>query len=110
SANATHIEPSPAPDFEGLLQRLAGKIPAHCILTRLEDRRPYECDGLSLYRSLPPLVILPENEAQVVEVVQACKAFNIPIVPRGAGTGLSGGAMPHSEGVLLGVSKLSRIL
>ena len=110
TANATHTEPMQAPDFDGLLQRLEGKIPAHCILTRLEDRRPYECDGLSLYRSLPPLVILPEDEAQVVEVVQACKAFNIPIVPRGAGTGLSGGATPHPEGVLLGVSKLSRIL
>ena len=110
SVIATHSAPVEAPDFDGLIQRLRAKIPAHCILTREEDTRPYECDGLSLYRSLPPLVVLPEDEAQVIEVVQACKAFNIPIVPRGAGTGLSGGAMPHPQGVLLGVSKLNRIL
>jgi FAD/FMN-containing dehydrogenases len=110
SVIATHSAPVEVPDFEGLIQRLRAKIPAHCMLTREEDTRPYECDGLSLYRSLPPLVVLPEDEAQVIEVVQACKAFNIPIVPRGAGTGLSGGAMPHPQGVLLGVSKLNRIL
>ncbi len=98
------------PDLDGLLKRLEGKIPAHCILTRAEDTRPYECDGLSLYRELPPVVILPEDESQVIEVVQACKAFDVPIVPRGAGTGLSGGATPHPRGVLLGVSKLNRIL
>ena len=110
STNAINPSALTSADFDGLLQRLAGQIPAHCILTRAEDTRPYECDGLSLYRSLPPVVILPENEAQVVAVVQACKACNIPIVPRGAGTGLSGGAMPHPRGVLLGVSKLNRIL
>lgn len=109
SANATNPATLTAADFDGLLQRLAGRIPAHCILTRIEDTRPYECDGLSLYRELPPVVILPEDEAQIIEVVQACRAFNIPIVPRGAGTGLSGGAMPHPRGVLLGVSKLNRI-
>jgi len=110
SANAINPAPLTAADFDGLLARLKGRIPAHCILTRAEDTRPYECDGLSLYRSLPPVVILPEDEGQVVAVVEACKAFDIPIVPRGAGTGLSGGAMPHPRGVLLGVSKLNRIL
>src|SRR5690606_9967950 len=110
SANPATPATSSPPDFAGLLHRLAGRIPAHCILTRAEDTRPYECDGLSLFRSLPPVVILPEDEAQVIEVVQACKAFNIPIVARGAGTGLSGGATPHAQGVLLGVSKLNRIL
>ena len=110
SANATHPATLTSADFDELLKRLAGRIPAHCILTRTEDTRPYECDGLSLYRALPPVVILPEDEAQIIEVVKACKAFNIPIVPRGAGTGLSGGAMPHPQGVLLGVSKLNRIL
>jgi len=110
SANAINPAMLTEADFRGLLARLAGRIPAHCILTRAEETRPYECDGLSLYRSLPPVVILPEDEEQVVAVVQACKAFNIPIVPRGAGTGLSGGAMPHPRGVLLGVSKLNRIL
>jgi len=110
SANPQHSDSLSAADFDSLLKRLASRIPAHCILTREEDTRPYECDGLSLYRSLPPVVVLPENEAQIIEVVQACKAFNVPIVPRGAGTGLSGGAMPHPRGVLLGVAKLNRIL
>src|SRR5690606_11802946 len=99
-----------APDFAGLIARLDPGVPRHCILSRAEDTRPYECDGLSLYRELPPIVILPENEEQVIAVLQACRALNIPIVARGAGTGLSGGAMPHAQGVLLGLAKLNRIL
>lgn len=97
------------PDFPALITRLKTSIPAHCILSRVEDTRPFECDGLSLYRALPPVVVLPENEAQVLVVLQACRALNIPIVARGAGTGLSGGAMPHTQGVLLGLSKLNQI-
>ncbi|NYT63989.1 FAD-binding protein [Alcaligenaceae bacterium] len=98
-----------APDFAGFLARLKPVIPAHCILSKVEDTRPYECDGLSLYRSLPPVVVLPETEEQVIAVLLACKAFNIPIVARGAGTGLSGGATPHAQGILLGLAKLNRI-
>jgi glycolate oxidase len=107
--NDSTTSPAPAPDFAGLLARLKPSLPEHCILSSVEDTRPYECDGLSLYRCLPPVVILPENEAQVVAVLQACKAFNVPIVARGAGTGLSGGAMPHAQGILLGLAKLNRI-
>ena len=103
------VEPQ-TPDFPGLIARLKAAIPAHCILSRIEDTRPYECDGLSLYRCLPPLVVLPENEQQAIALMQACKALNIPIVARGAGTGLSGGAMPHAQGVVLGLSKLNRII
>ena len=109
STNTISTAPVTAPNFAGLLARLEGSVPAHCILSRVEDTRPYECDGLSLYTTLPPLVILPEDEAQVIAILQACKAFNIPIVPRGAGTGLSGGATPHAQGVLLGLAKLNRI-
>src|SRR5690606_35278042 len=98
------------PDFAGLIARLKDSVPKHCILSKIEDTRPYECDGLSLYRTLPPVVILPENEDQVIAVLKACKAFNIPIVARGAGTGLSGGAMPHAQGIVLGVAKLNRII
>src|SRR5690606_27530182 len=108
---STHVSHSAmSADFSGLLKRLASRLPAHCILTRNEDTRPYECDGLSLFRENPPVVVLPEDEFQVVEVVQACRAFDIPIVARGAGTGLSGGATPHAQGVLLGLAKLNRIL
>ncbi len=108
---STHVSHSAmSADFPGLLKRLGNRLPAHCILTRAEDTRPYECDGLSLFRETPPVVVLPEDEAQVVEVVQACRAFDIPIVARGAGTGLSGGATPHAQGVVLGLAKLNRIL
>src|SRR5690606_13894863 len=109
--NDTKISPAlnVAPDFAGLIDRLKGRVPAHCILSKAEDTRPYECDGLSLYRSLPPVVIRPEIEGQVVAVLQACKAFKIPFVARGAGTGLSGGAMPHAQGVLVGLAKLNQI-
>lgn len=88
---------------------LLGVLPAHCVLHREEDTRPYECDGLSLYRALPPVVVLPETEEQVVAVMRLCKRLNVPLVARGAGTGLSGGAMPHSQGVLMGLAKFNRI-
>src|SRR3546814_17655635 len=109
--NDTSIAPAAetVPDFAGLIARIRHSVPQHCILSKVEDTRPYECDGLSLYRALPPVVVLPENEEQVVAVLQACKAFNIPIVARGAGTGLSGGAMPHAQGILLGLATLNSI-
>ena len=71
-----------------------------------EDTRPYECDGLSAYRQLPMVVALPENEAQVQRVLETCRALNVPVVPRGAGTGLSGGALPIGDGVLLSTREL----
>lgn len=107
---ATPPEPAGEPDFRGFLAALEGKVPAENILTDPEDTRPFECDGLSLYRTLPPVVILPETEAHVVAVLDACRRFRIPVVPRGAGTGLSGGALPHARGVLLGMSKFDRIM
>ena len=64
------------------------------LLWEPEDTIPYECDGLAAYRRMPLAVALPENEAQVSRILQICHAMNIPVVPRGAGTGLSGGAMP----------------
>src|SRR5690606_20013939 len=92
-----------------VLDALRQALPAHCILHREEDTRPYECDGLSLYRALPPVVVLPETEDQVIAVMQVCKRLSVPIVARGAGTGLSGGAMPHAQGVLVGLAKFNRI-
>ncbi|MFX5747473.1 FAD-binding protein, partial [Acinetobacter baumannii] len=69
-------------------------VPAHCVLFDEEDTRPYDCDGLAADRQLPMVVVLPENEAQVIAIMKACHALQVQIVPRGAGTGLSGGAMP----------------
>jgi glycolate oxidase len=89
---------------------LRAVVPDHCMLYREEDTRPYECDGLSMYRQLPMLVVLPETEAQVVAILKVCHAMAVPVVARGAGTGLSGGAMPHANGVLLGMAKFNKIL
>ena len=79
-------------DRTALLHALAGILPANALLADREDLKPYECDGLSAYRRLPLAVALPENEAQVVAVLKACNRLGVPVVPRGAGTGLSGGA------------------
>ena len=84
-------------------------LPAHCVLFREEQTRPYECDGLALFRQLPMVVVLPETESQVQDVLRLCKRLAVPVVARGAGTGLSGGAMPHAEGVLLGLAKFNRV-
>ena len=100
--------PSPATPAQVTLA-LQSVLPMHCVLSRPEDTRPYECDGLSLYRALPIAVVLPETEAQVQSVLRVCKSLNVPVVARGAGTGLSGGAMPHAQGVVLGLAKFNRI-
>lgn len=93
-----------------LRRRLSTCLPADCIIKDSESQRPYECDGLTIYRELPLFVVLPENVAQVQQVLQICDALNVPVVARGAGTGLCAGAMPHPEGVLLVLTKLDRIL
>lgn len=80
--------------IESLIAGLASVLPADCILTSPEDTVPFECDGLSLYKTVPPVVVLPENEEQLIAVMKACKRFDVPLVPRGAGTGLSGGQNP----------------
>ncbi|MES2106955.1 MAG: FAD-linked oxidase C-terminal domain-containing protein [Pseudomonadota bacterium] len=89
---------------------LRAAIPGHCVLFQEEDTRPYECDGLAAYRQLPMVVTLPENEAQVIAVLDVCRERQVQIVPRGAGTGLSGGAMPIADGVVLSTAKLNRIV
>jgi glycolate oxidase len=89
---------------------LRALLPAHCLLHAEEDTRPYECDGLAAYRQLPMVVALPETEAQIVAIVQTCRDLQVPIVPRGAGTGLSGGALPIADGVVLSTARLNRIV
>ena len=93
-----------------LAARLKAILPAHCLLLDEEDLRPYECDGLTAYRELPMAVCLPENEAQVVDVLRTCHHLGVPVVARGAGTGLSGGAMPHAHGVVLSLARLNKVL
>ena len=94
---------------EQILSALRAVLPANALLYREEDTRPYECDGLSAYRRLPLAVTLPHDEAQVQAVLKVCHQLQVPIVPRGAGTGLSGGALPLREGIVLSTARLNRI-
>ncbi len=89
---------------------LRAVLPARAVLSEPEDTRPYECDGLAAYRQLPMVVTLPDSEAQVIAVLDVCRRLQVPIVPRGAGTGLSGGAMPIADGVVLSTARLNQIL
>ena len=91
---------------KGLLEHL----PAHALLWNNEDTTPYECDGLTAYRQRPLVVALPETPEQVAAVLKTCHALGVPVVARGAGTGLSGGAMPHAVGVTLSMAKFNKIL
>jgi glycolate oxidase len=92
-----------------VLTALARVLPAEALLFRREDTVAYECDGLTAYREAPLLVALPQDEAQVAEVLQTCHALGVPVVARGAGTGLSGGALPHRLGVTLSLARLNQI-
>src|SRR6185312_10517313 len=89
---------------------LRAVLPTDCVLSGRERTAPFECDGLAAFRQQPLLVALPQNEAQVRAVLQICYEHKTPLVARGAGTGLSGGAMPCADGVLLSLAKLNRIL
>jgi glycolate oxidase len=89
---------------------LAALVPTSALLTAAEDTRPYECDGLTLYREQPGAVVLPDDEAQVVAILKLCHAARVPVVARGAGTSLSGGALPAVNGIVLSLAKLRRIV
>jgi glycolate oxidase len=93
-----------------VVRALQGVLPAHALLWQVEDTVPYECDGLTAYRQRPLVVALPETEAQVAAVLKACHSLGVPVVARGAGTGLSGGAMPNANGVTLSLAKFNRII
>ena len=89
---------------------LSAVLPKHALLWHREDTTPYECDGLTAYREQPLVVALPETEAQVAAVLRECHRLSVPVVARGAGTGLSGGALPHRLGVTLSLAKFNKIL
>ena len=93
-----------------LVSALRPILAEDALLWQPEDTIPYECDGLAAYRKMPLAVALPENEDQVVRILKACHRLQIPIVPRGAGTGLSGGAMPIEQGLVLSLAKLKKIV
>lgn len=95
---------------EELVKALKPLLPAHALLWEPEDTIPYECDGLAAYRQMPLAVALPETEAQAIAVIAVCQRLEVPIVPRGAGTGLSGGATPIAQGLVLSLAKFKKII
>ncbi|MBP5856878.1 FAD-binding protein [Marivibrio halodurans] len=106
----------PAPD-KGVIARraaiaeeLRAIVPGEGVIVDEDELRPYESDGLTAYRTLPLIVCLPETVEQVAAVMRYCKAHGIKIVPRGAGTSLSGGSLPLADGIILGLGKFNRIL
>ncbi|XLX40590.1 glycolate oxidase subunit GlcD [Ectopseudomonas mendocina] len=100
----------PEVDKAALLVELRQRLPDLDILHTQEDLKPYECDGLSAYRTTPMLVVLPERIEQVQQLLKLCHARGVPVVARGAGTGLSGGALPLEKGILLVMARFNQIL
>ena len=93
-----------------VVQALQAFLPPQALLWSNEQTTPYECDGLTAYRQRPLVVALPESYEQIQQVLKTCHSLGVPVVARGAGTGLSGGAMPHERGVTLSLAKFNRIL
>ena len=93
-----------------LLRQLNDILPPEAILTAKEDLHPYECDGMTAYRRLPLAVVLPTTTEQVQLIMKTCSRLKIPVVARGAGTGLSGGALPHEDGIVLSLARFKQIM
>jgi glycolate oxidase len=105
--NAVEAQPH---DNRAVVGELRWVMPARCVLAEPEELAPYECDGLSAYRQPPLAVVLPETVEQVQATLRVCSTLRVPVVARGAGTGLSGGALPLADGVLLSLARFTRIL
>lgn len=103
-------QPLPEVAAETLIESLLRILPAAAVLRSREQMKPFECDGLAAYRNMPLVVLLPETVGQVQQILGLCHTLGVPVVTRGAGTGLSGGALPCSQGVLLVLSRLNQIL
>jgi glycolate dehydrogenase FAD-linked subunit len=100
----------PKVDRQKLINQLLQILPTDSVLHQQEDLKPYECDGLSAYRQLPLIVALPNSIEQVQAILRLCNKIDLPVVARGAGTGLSGGALPHEQGLLLSLAKFKNII
>src|SRR6266699_3261178 len=106
----TGQDPGPAAALAGLIPRLAEICGPDTVITDPMELRTYECDGLTAHRCSPGVVVLPDTAAQVAAVVRACAGARVPFVARGSGTGLSGGALPRADGVLIVTAKMRRII
>jgi glycolate oxidase len=106
------VSETPRPQIarEELIRRLSAILPGAALLHEREDLKPFECDGLTAYQRVPMMAALPDDEEQVRAILKVCHEGKVPVVFRGAGTGLSGGALPYEHGLLLVMSKMKRIL
>ena len=95
---------------DDFIDALIQSLGPSAVLYQEEDTRPYECDALTAHRELPLAVVLPRSEAQIVSILAICRLYSVPVVPRGAGTGLSGGARPLREGVVISTARMTKIL
>src|SRR5215210_9282378 len=93
-----------------IVAALRAIVPGEGVIDDLDGMRPYECDALSAYRQMPLVVVLPETVAQVSAILRYCQDNKVKVVPRGAGTSLSGGSMPVGDAILLGLGKFNRVL
>lgn len=93
-----------------LINELRDLLPDDAVLYQVEDTTPYECDGLSAYRQIPMVVVLPSTVEEVQAIMKICYRYEVPVVARGTGTGLAGGALPLADGVVLSLAKLNAIL
>ena len=98
------------PNKEELCQLFRHFIAPEYVISDIETLKPYECDGLSMYCEMPLIVVLPDTVEQVQEVLRICHRFSVPVVARGAGTGLCAGAMPNTQGVVLSLAKFKHII
>jgi glycolate oxidase len=109
AASSIATEPPRVQRQREVAEALRRALPSEAILFRHEDTAPFECDALTAYRTSPLLVVLPDTEEQVAAILKICHNLRVPVVARGAGTGLSGGATPHQSGVILSRAKFNRI-
>ena len=93
-----------------IVRRLSKVLPVEAVISEEHETRAYECDALTAYRCLPMIAVLPETTKQVSDILRICHEEGVPVVPRGSGTSLAGGAMPTADCVILGVAKLNNVL
>lgn len=106
----TGVKHRPDIDISALLKGLRQVLPAQAVITDAASLRAWECDGLPLYCELPLAVVMPRDAGEVAAIMSLCHRLDVPVVPRGSGTGLSAGAMPHPEGVVVSLAGLDRIV
>ncbi|MFN2288625.1 MAG: FAD-binding protein, partial [Chromatocurvus sp.] len=106
----TETKRKPDIDVRALLDGLRKVLPTQAVITDATSLRAWECDGLPLYCELPLAVVMPRDAGEVAAIMSLCHRLDVPVVPRGSGTGLSAGAMPHPEGVVLSLAGLDRIV